>query len=251
LRQYHIKLAQGDVGRYVFMPGDPGRVEKIAQYLDKARFVGLNREYCTWTGELEGVEVSVTSSGIGGPSAAIAIEELGAIGADTFIRLGTCGLLQPGLERGDLVIASGAVRGGATADAYVPPRFPAVADLEIQQALCEAAREAGWRHRRGIVQCKDAFFLEEPERLPADAVAEGEWRVWERAGVLASEMESDTLFVVGSVRGWRVGSILLGLGGRASSSPIEPASADELDRLVRCGVEGLRRLIRQDLALGV
>ena len=137
-RQYHIQTAEGEVGRYVILPGDPGRCEKIAQYLDHPVKIAENREFVTYTGELCGEKVSVTSTGIGGPSAAIAMEELYRCGAETFVRIGTCGGIQPEVKSGDVVIATGAVRMEGTSKEYAPIEYPAVADLNVINALADA-----------------------------------------------------------------------------------------------------------------
>jgi uridine phosphorylase len=246
--QYHIHLSAGDIGKYVFLPGDPGRVETIARFLDEPRHVATNREYCTWEGLLEGERVAVTSTGIGGPSAAIALQELARVGCHTFVRLGTCGALQPGLGRGDLILASGSVRGGATALAYVPAEFPAVADPDVFAALRAGTRKLGWPLHTGIIHCKDAFFLEEPATLPARAQAQALWETWQRARVVASEMESDTLFVIAYTLGLRAGTLLLALGGLADGEVGELTSPPQelKDRLIRAGIEGMRELILQD-----
>ena len=149
MRQYHLDLDESDVGRYVLMPGDPHRVSTIAAYLSDAREMSFHREFCTWTGYLGQTRVSVVSSGIGGPSTAIALEELAALGVHTVIRTGTCGLLQPSDTRGTLVIATGCYRGGSTANAYVPLNYPAIADFELVEALCTAARSRGVSPRVG------------------------------------------------------------------------------------------------------
>lgn len=249
--QYHIELGPGDPGRYVFLPGDPGRVERIARALDSPRLLVHHREYCTWVGELEGERVAVTSTGIGGPSAAIAVQELARVGATTFIRLGTCGLLQPPpMAPGDLIVATASVRGGATALAYVPDSFPAVAHPEVHAALMAAASDLGLRHHSGVIHCKDAFYLEEHDRLPDGARAKALWETWRRANVLATEMESDTLFVLGSIYGLRTGTLLVGLGGlfETDDTDVMGAAAQRVDDLVRCGVEGMRRIVLADQA---
>ena len=138
--QYHVRLKSGDVGRYVLLPGDPGRCEQIASYLDGARPVAYNREYRTYTGTLLGEKVSVTSTGIGGPSTAIAVEELVKVGADTFIRVGTCGGMNENVLPGSIVIASGAIRAEGTSREYLPIDFPAVAHHQVVCALEQAAR---------------------------------------------------------------------------------------------------------------
>ena len=156
--QYHVHLKEGDIGRYVILPGDPGRCEKIAAYFDDAKQIAYNREYNTYTGYLDGEKVSVCSTGIGGASASIAIEELHKCGADTFIRVGTCGGMQLDVIGGDLIVVNGAVRAEGTSKEYAPIEYPAVATFEITQALKEAAQELGMKHHVGVVQCKDAFY---------------------------------------------------------------------------------------------
>lgn len=140
-KQYHIQTAKGEVGRYVIMPGDPKRCVKIAQYLDNPVQIADNREYITYTGTLDGVKVSVTSTGIGGPSAAIAMEELYRCGSDTFIRIGTCGGMQPEVKSGDIVVATGAIRMEGTSKEYAPIEFPAVPDLSVTNALVTATKK--------------------------------------------------------------------------------------------------------------
>lgn len=164
-RQYHIQVAKGEVGRYVIMPGDPKRCVKIAQYLDNPVLIADNREFITYTGTLDGVKVSVTSTGIGGPSASIAMEELYRCGADTFVRIGTCGGMQTDVKSGDIVIATGAIRMEGTSKEYAPIEFPAVADLDVTNALVAAAKQKNFTHHTGVVQCKDAFYGQhEPEK---------------------------------------------------------------------------------------
>ena len=153
-KQYHIQVGKGDVGRYVILPGDPKRCAKIAKYFDDAKLVADSREYVTYTGYLDGVMVSVTSTGIGGPSTAIAMEELVMSGADTFIRIGTCGGMQTEVKSGDVVIASGAVRMEGTSREYAPLEFPAVADIRITNALMDTARELAADYHVGVVQCR-------------------------------------------------------------------------------------------------
>jgi len=152
---YHVQFRAGDVGRYVLLPGDPGRVERIARYLDNPRFVVSNREYCTWTGTLLGEKVSVTSTGIGCPSTAIAVEELIMIGADTFIRVGTAGGIQPENKTGDVAIITGAIRDEGTTSQYLPIEFPALADLDVTLALREAAQKLGLCYQVGVAHSKD------------------------------------------------------------------------------------------------
>ena len=137
---YHIGMSKGDVGRYVFLPGDPGRCELIASYFDDPKLIAYNREYKTYTGSLLGEKVSVTSTGIGCPSSAIAVEELIAIGADTFIRVGTSGGIQPQTHTGDVALVNSAIRDEGTSLHYLPVEFPAIADIDVLVALREAAK---------------------------------------------------------------------------------------------------------------
>ena len=157
-KQYHIQVGKGEVGRYVILPGDPKRCKKIAQYFDDPVFVADNREYVTYTGYLGGVKVSVTSTGIGGPSASIAIEELTLCGADTFIRVGTCGGIDLDVKGGDVVVATGAIRMEGTSKEYAPIEYPAVADLDITNALVQSCKEMGLTYHACVVECKDAFY---------------------------------------------------------------------------------------------
>ena len=156
-RQYHIQVAKGEVGRYVIMPGDPKRCVKIAQYLDNPVLIADNREFITYTGTLDEVKVSVTSTGIGGPSASIAMEELYRCGADTFVRIGTCGGMKTDVKSGDIVIATGAIRMEGTSKEYAPIEFPAVADLDVTNALVAAAKQKNYTHHTGVVQCRMHF----------------------------------------------------------------------------------------------
>ena len=154
-KQYHIGMSENDVGRYVLLPGDPARTDKIAQYFDNPQLVAFNREYKTWTGTLNGVKVSVMSTGMGGPSTAIGLEELYKIGADTFIRVGTCGGIDLDVKAGDLVIASGAIRKEGTSREYTPIEFPAVADFHLTSILVKSAQKLDYPYHVGIVECKD------------------------------------------------------------------------------------------------
>lgn len=213
--EYHIHLKPGDVGEYVILPGDPGRCEKIAAYLEDAKLMASNREYVTYTGHLGDKRVSVTSTGIGGPSAAIAMEELIHCGAHTFIRVGTSGGMQPDVLAGDVVIATGAIRLDGTSKEYAPIEYPAVADYEVVEALKKAADRLGKRSHVGVVQCKDSFYGQhEPENMPVSYELLNKWEAWKRCGALTSEMESATLFIVGAVRRVRVGSVMLVIGNQ-------------------------------------
>lgn len=210
--QYHIQTNPSNVGRYVILTGDPGRCEKIASKLENAEKVAHNREFVTYTGTLNGVKVSVTSTGIGGPSTAIAVEELFKCGADTFIRVGTCGGIQLEIEGGNLIIATGAIRMEGTSKEYVPIEFPAVANYEIVNSLVSSAKELGVKYHVGVVECKDSFYGEmNPREFPGGYELAYKWEAWKKCGALASEMESAALFIFGSFRKCRTGTILMAL----------------------------------------
>ncbi|MCI9080888.1 MAG: uridine phosphorylase [Lachnospiraceae bacterium] len=247
-RQYHIQVAQGEVGRYVILPGDPKRCEKIAKYFDDPALVADNREYVTYTGTLEGVKVSVTSTGIGGPSASIAMEELYRCGADTFIRIGTCGGMQTEVKSGDVVVATGAIRMEGTSREYAPMEFPAVADLTITNALVEASKEKGVSFHTGVVQCKDAFYGQhEPETKPVSYELVNKWEAWKRMGCLASEMESAALFIVASHLRVRAGSCFLVVANQEREKlGLENPVVHDTDTAIQVAVEAIRKLIRQE-----
>lgn len=237
-KQHHIQLEKGDVGRYVLLPGDPGRCEVIAKYLDNAVHVATNREYVTYTGYLDGVKVSVTSTGIGCPSAAIAVEELARVGADTFIRVGTSGGIQPGTKSGDLAIVSAAIRDEGTSSHYIPMEFPAIADLEIVTALRRAAQIKGVRYRVGITQSKDSFYGEvEPERSAVSEKLLDRWRAWEIGGAICSEMEASAIFIIASMLKVRAGGIMA-MHGEGEFGSLEP--------LIETAILGVRELIKGD-----
>lgn len=244
-RRYHLDCGPGDVGGYVLLPGDPGRCARIAAHLDDARQVASHREFTTWTGALEGVPVSVTSTGIGGPSAAIAVEELCDLGAHTLIRVGTCGAMQPGLDVGDLVIAQAAVRDEGTTRQYLPLAWPATADLDVLLALRDAAVHLGVRHHVGTVQSKDSFYGEvEPDRMPIAEELTARWRAWIAAGVLASEMECAAIFTVAATRRVRAGAVLAVINATPLRAPMPDPHRLRLDDLVATAIEATRRLIR-------
>lgn len=246
--EFHLKIKPGDVGQYVILPGDPGRCEQIAQLLEQPRKIASNREFTTYTGKLDGVSVSVTSTGIGGPSAAIALEELVHCGAHTFLRVGTSGGMQPEVLGGDLVIATGAIRMDGTGTEYAPIEFPAVAHFDVIRALCEASAAAGCRFHVGVVQSKDSFYGQhEPESMPTSAELTQKWDAWLKCGALASEMESAALFIVAAVRHVRIGSILLVLGNQTRRAMgLEDVQVHDTHAGVRIAVDALRRLIASD-----
>lgn len=249
-RQYHIQVAKGEVGRYVIMPGDPKRCAKIAEYFDDPVLIADNREYITYTGTLDGVKVSVTSTGIGGPSASIAMEELYRCGADTFIRIGTCGGMQTEVKSGDVVIATGAVRMEGTSREYAPIEYPAVPDLDVTNALVAAAKKQETDFHTGVVQCKDSFYGQhEPEVKPVSYELLNKWEAWKRLGCLASEMESAALFIVASHLRVRTGSCFLVVANQEREKlGLDNPVAHDTDVAIRVAVEAIRELIKADQA---
>ena len=249
-RQYHIALAEGDVGRYVFLPGDPGRCELIASYFDDPQKVASHREYETWTGYLEGEKVSVTSTGIGGPSAAIALEELVAIGSDTFVRVGTSGSMQEHIKPGDIAIVSAAIRDEGTSLHYLPIEFPAVADVELTQALSDVARGMGKTVHVGVSQSKDSFYGQHsPERMPVAGRLAERWTAWMGGGAICSEMEAASLYIVASVLRVRASGLMMVMG-HPDQSPMSPEEwdASKVEHLLPVAIEGMREIIRRDKA---
>ena len=240
------------MGRYCILPGDPGRCASIAALFDNAAFVSQNREYTIYTGTLLGEKVSVCSTGIGGPSAAIAMEELTAIGADTFIRVGTCGGIDLNVQSGDIVVATGAIRFEHTSREYAPIEFPAVADFGITAALAEAARAMGKTCHTGVVQCKDSFYGQHsPARMPVSYELLNKWEAWKRLGVKASEMESAALFVVAAALGVRCGSCFHVVWNQErEAAGMDQKMSEDTSAAVRVGVEALKILIQQDRAAG-
>ncbi len=246
--QYHIHCVEGDVGRYVFLPGDPGRCAAIAKLFENPVHVTQNREYNIYTGELLGEKVSVCSTGIGGPSASIAMEELANIGADTFIRVGTCGGIALDVMPGDVVVATGAIRFEHTSLEYAPLEFPAVADFEIASALKAASEELGFRTHTGVVQCKDSFYGQHsPEKSPVYYDLLQKWESWKRLGVKASEMESAALFVVAAARGVRCGSCFHVVWNQErEKAGLAMPMTEDTSGAIRVGIEAMKRVILSD-----
>lgn len=233
-KQYHIQMKKGDVGRYVFLPGDPFRTDLIASYLDDAKLVAHNREHKSWTGTLDGVKVSVTSTGMGCPSTAIAVEELIKIGADTFIRIGTAGRVceksqDPSL---DGAIVTAAIRDEGTTRHYIPVEFPAIADRHVVAALADAASARGLHFIEGITHSKDSFYGEvEMESMPNEELLKSRWKAWQRGNTVCSEMEAAALFTVSTIRGCRAGGIMC---------------FKKIEDSITVAVDAVRELIRKD-----
>ena len=247
-KQFHIRCEKGDVGRYVFLPGDPGRCEAIAAHFDNPVHVGMNREYNIYTGTLLGEKVSVCSTGIGGPSAAIAMEELAAIGADTFIRVGTTGGIAMDVCPGDVVVATGAVRFEHTSMEYAPIEYPSVPDFDVTAALKAASEELGFKTHTGVVQCKDSFYGQHsPEKSPVYWELEQKWESWKRLGVKSSEMESAALFVVAAALGVRCGSCFHVVWNQErEKAGLFMKMTEDTSGAIKVGIEAMKRLIAAD-----
>ena len=251
-RQFHIHCKPGDIGRYCIVPGDPGRVPSIARYFDDAKQVAYNREYNVWTGYLLGEKVTACSTGIGGPSAAIAMEELHKCGADTFIRTGTCGGIDLSVQSGDIVVATGAIRYEHTSREYAPIEFPAVADFEVAGCLAQATKNLGLPLHMGVVQNKDSFYGQHsPEASPVYYELQQKWESWKRLGVKASEMESAALFVVASALGVRCGSCFHVIWNQErEAAGLAMPMTEDTSGAIKVGIEAMKLLIAQDKAKG-
>ncbi len=247
-KQYHTNIGPNEVGKYVILPGDPKRCAKIAKHFEDAKLVADSREYVTYTGYLDGVKVSVTSTGIGGPSASIAIDELAKCGADTFIRVGTSGGMQTEVMGGDIVIANGAIRMEGTSREFAPIEYPAVPDFDVTTALVDAAKKLGKPYHVGVVQCKDSFFGQhEPEIMPVSYELMNKWEAWKRMGCLASEMESAALFIAGGFLKVRVGSCFLVVANQERAKlGLDNPQVHDTEGAIEVAVEAIRLLIQAD-----
>ena len=246
--QFHTLLKHGDVGRYCILPGDPGRCEKIAAYFESPVKVAQNREFTTYTGRLLGEKVSVVSTGIGGPSAAIAMEELVAVGADTFVRIGTCGGIRQDVKSDDVVIATGAVRMEGTSREYAPIEYPAVPDFGVTAALVESAKALEKPWHTGVVHCKDSFFGQHsPQRSPVGAELLQKWEAWKKLGVLASEMESAALFTVAASLGVRCGAVFHVIWNQErEKAGLPQTESHDTTAAIEVAVASLKYLIQRD-----
>ncbi len=243
-RQYHIGLKDGEVGKYVLLPGDPKRCEKIAQFFENPVKVADSREYVTYTGYIDGEKVSVTSTGIGGPSASIALEELVKCGAQTFIRVGTCGGIDTNVKGGDIVIATGAIRAEGTSREYAPIEFPALANLDVVNSLVESAKKLGFNYHTGVVQCKDSFYGQHsPQTMPVSNELLNKWEAWKRMGCLASEMESAALFIVASYLRVRIGSVFLVVANQErEKAGLDNPVIHDTEKAIKTAIEAIKIL---------
>lgn len=246
--QYHLHTMEQNVGKYVIVTGDPGRCCKIAELFDRAELVASNREFVTYTGYLLDEKVSVVSTGIGGPSTAIALEELRKCGADTFIRVGTCGGMQIEILGGDVIIATGAIRMEGTTKEYVPIEYPAVPDFSIVHSLVKVAEENNVRYHLGVVECKDSFYGEmNPKEFPIGYLLNEKWEAWKKCGAVASEMESAALFIFGSFRRCRTGTVLLALDNQEREKQgLSNIQQHDMGQVIKIAVDAIKYLISSD-----
>jgi len=247
-QQFHIHCVEGDIGKYVILAGDPGRIPAIASLFDDSRQIACNREYNIYTGYLCGVKVTACSTGIGGPSTAIAVEELHNLGADTFIRTGTCGGIDIDVQSGDIVVASGAIRYEHTSMEYAPLEFPAVSDIDVALALREASKELGNTTHVGVVQCKDSFYGQHsPEKSPVYYELLQKWESWKRLGVKASEMESAALFVIASALKCRAGACFHVIWNQErEKAGLDQKMSEDTSMSVKVAVEAMKKIILSD-----
>jgi uridine phosphorylase len=237
--EFHIRCEPGDISRYVFTPGDHARARKIASQFTDSRLITDSRGYLVFSGAYDGVFMTVCATGMGGPTVAIAVEELAHLGADTFIRVGSCGVLQEGMTAGDVIISTGSVRFGGTGNAYLPPMFPAVPTFEVTRSLVDAAAELDFAVRVGVSASGDAFYAPRDYR---------ERDLLIRSHVIAVEMEADTLFVIGQFRGWRAGAIFASDGTPTEVKPDwgEAAYRRGEEQAIQIALRAMRKLAAAD-----
>ena len=246
---YHINLSKNDIqgAKYAILPGDPDRVPKIAQYFENPQKIGQKREYTSYIGKLNGEKVLCVSTGIGGPSASICIEELVQLGVTNFIRVGTCGGMQINVKAGDVIIVNGAIRMEGTSKEYLPIEFPAVPDLDTTCALRDAAKKLGFDYHVGVVQCKDSFYGQHaPQRMPVSYELENKWEAWIRGGCLASEMESAALFTVCATLGVKAGALMLCVWNQErAKAGLDKDEEHDTDKPIKVAVEALKQIINE------
>ena len=244
---YHINLSKSDIqgAKYAILPGDPDRVPKIAAFFDNPQKIGQKREYNSYIGELNGEKVLCVSTGIGGPSAAICIEELYQLGVTNFIRVGTSGGMQMNVKAGDVIVVNGAIRMEGTSKEYLPIEFPAVPDLNITCALRDAAKKLGYDYHVGVVQCKDSFYGQHaPQRMPVSYELENKWQAWIRGGCLASEMESAALFTVCSSLGAKAGAVMLCVWNQErAKAGLDRDEEHDTEKAIKTAIEAIKILI--------
>lgn len=248
---YHIKVHRNnDLPRYLVTCGDPGRAHRIAtEFLTNAKELSKNREYWSFTGNYEGIDIIVSSMGIGSPSTAIGLEEFGMAGVDTFIRVGTSGSLSQTIKHGSIVNATGSVRDEGTSRQYIPLEYPAIATTDVVLALRRAAKLLNITdYYEGIVHSKDAFYSEYPDFTAQPGYNKSRWDSWQKGNVLATEMECSVLFVLSQIRKWRAGSILAVIGSTWEESPISSDHSSGQKEAILTALEAIKILAEEDAA---
>ena len=244
---YHINLSKSDIqgAKYAILPGDPDRVPKIAEFFDNPQKIGQKREYNSYIGAINGEKVLCVSTGIGGPSAAICIEELYQLGVTNFIRVGTSGGMQMNVKAGDIIVVNGAIRMEGTSREYLPIEFPAVPDLDITCALRDAAKKLGFDYHVGVVQCKDSFYGQHaPHRMPVSYELENKWQAWIKGGCLASEMESAALFTVCASLGAKAGAVMLCVWNQErAKAGFDKDEVHDTEKAIKTAIEAIKILI--------
>jgi len=244
-KQHHIDMKAGDIAPTVLIPGDPGRVKVFAELMDEAHKVAEKREYITYTGKKDGVPISCTSTGLGCPPTAIGVEELIRIGAKNIIRIGTCGEIQPFLKPGDVIIATGAVRGEHTSEEFISMEYPAVADYRVVRALVDACEKLGIPYHLGIIRTHDAYYMESPQAF-------GDYmkriQPWIDMKVLSLENESSSLFVISSMHNIRAGTILSSGYSILEKHEEQIHQEENIRKMVQAAIEAAKLLSERGLA---
>lgn len=243
--EFHIKCDAGKIARYVFVPGSHTRAKKIADHFDAPRLVSDTRGYMVYSGSVDGIPMTVSSTGMGGPTTAICIEELGHMGADTFMRVGSCGTPQDYVNCGDVIISTGTFRAGGTANNYLPVEFPAVPHFGLTNALIEAAARLGIKVHVGLGSAGDAFYAPRPPSSGRNVLKE--------SGIISFEMESDTLYVIAALRRWRAGGIYTSDGTSKETKPEwgEEAFQQGEENAIRIAIEAMKHIAFADQAEAV
>ena len=247
---YHIGLAKKDIegAKYAILPGDPGRVPKIAKYLDGYKKLAVSREYTSYLGSLDGEKVLVISTGMGGPSTAICVEELKQIGIEYLFRIGTCGGMQIDVEAGDIVVAQAAIRQEGTSKEYLPVEYPAVADIDCINSLISACKDTSSKYHVGVVQCKDSFYGQHsPERMPVSYDLLNKWDAWIKGGALASEMETASLYTVSSCLRLHAAAVLLVVWNQEREKlGLDNKTNFDTDKAITIAIKAIRKMIKDN-----
>lgn len=250
-KMYHINLSKEDIknAKYAILPGDPDRVEKIASLLDGPVFLTSNREYKSYLGKIGKENVLVISTGIGGPSTAICVEELSLLGLKYLIRVGTCGGMQLSVKAGDIVIANAAIRAEGTSKEYLPIEYPAVADFDLVLALKMAVKELQIKGHIGVVHCKDSFYGQHnPAKMPISYELKNKWQAWLKAGALASEMETASLYTVANTRKIKAAAVLLTVWNQERERQhLDNKSCFDTERAIKVAILAIRKIINKEI----